>query len=411
MKCEPRIQWSVGQTLLPEHLRRLEDSIISLSAVRSAITERPNYGYAQLKFGVGLKSDGLLTIESGLVGMRSGTLLSVGGNATVNTLNLNSYGKSRLKTFLHLLAPPIPKPGTENHSHETIPLWKWRLALSLDEEMDGTLEYLPFGVFESDINGFWQINEDFLPPMLQVGPPGFLRKDLDELAQALDNYTKSLNETLADLQLSGENLIRARRALIEARHFLYCLDNMRGEAPIHPFDFAERLERFHLELASYQNEEPIQCGKHYQHLNLSECLIPPLRAVIDLLSRERERTPMAEFKLVNGVHEVEFSEACISASSWFLLIQKPTADTEINISTVKLASKSRLPIVHKYFLQGVTIRRIERPLFKHYFSPEVEIWEIQSSEEWLGALKERSLAFLHENRLEDFRFFLYWSLV
>ena len=411
MKCEPRVLWSIGQTLLPEHLRRLEDSIISQFAVRSSYSELPGYGFARLTFGRALEADGLLTIESGYICMRSGTLLSIGENATINTLNLNSPGKPRQKIFVHLLAPEQISSVPESLQSAEIPVWKWKLLLSSDEEVEGALEYLPFALLESDINGFWKFSDDFIPPLLQVGPAGFIRKDLDALAVSLGKYQKALLETMADLQLSGENLIRARRMLIEVRFFSHFLTNIRGEVPQHPYELVTRLERFHLEIAAYQNQDSIHIGKPYQHLNLTECLLLPIRTVVSLLERDRESVPMIEFQLSGGIYQVTMSEACATAVNWFILVQKPSSDFEVNLSGIKLGSQTRLPIVNKYFLQGVVMRRVDRPVFQHYFGPDVEIWEIQKNDEWTEALAERSLTFLFNQAFSELKFFLYWSFV
>lgn len=411
MKCEPRVLWSTGQTLLPEHLRRLEDSILSQFAVRNSFTGLPGYGFARLRFGRALEADGLLTIESGYVCMRSGTLLSVGENASVNTINLNAPGKPRQKVFIHLLSPELPTSRADALQSAEIPVWQWRLILSYDEEIEGTLEYLPLGVVESDINGFWKLSDDFIPPLLQVGSPGFLRKDLDILAISLEKYEKALLETMADLQLSGENLIRARRMLIEVRFFSHYLTNLKGEVPQHPYEVVMHLDRLHLEIAAYQDQESVQLSHPYQHMNLTDSLLHPIRSVVALLERSRESGPMAEFVLSDGLYKVAMTESCTSAMNWFILIQKPSSDFDVPLAGVKFASENRLPIVHKYFLQGVALKQVDRPVFQHYFGPDVEIWEIQKNDEWTEALNERSISFLSSQAFNELKFFLYWSYV
>lgn len=410
MKCEPRILWSVGQTLLPEHLRRLEDSILADGAVRISLG-LPSYGFSKLKFGSALESDGLLTLDAGITCMRSGRLLSVGDNATINSINLNASGKSRIRVFIHLLPPESNNNLAELLQSTEIPCWKWRLILSLDEEIEGTLEYLQLANVEKDINGRWSFSKDYVPPLLNVGYPGFLREEMERMLKSLEKYQKKLLETLANLQLSGENLIRARRCLIEVRDFSHFLINLLGEVHLHPWELHTRLERFYLELTTYMNCEPVLCGRPYQHGNLAVCVLDLLNEVEALLGREREATPMAEFRLGEGVLEVILSDTAAGAANWFILVQKASIESKISMDSVKIASKSRLPIVHKYFLQGVPVKRIDRPLFQHYFGPEVEVWEIQRNDEWSEVLSERTLAFLNESRFEGLKFFLYWSFV
>ncbi|MFM8444400.1 MAG: type VI secretion system baseplate subunit TssK [Methylococcus sp.] len=414
MKCEPRIAWSIGQTLLPEHLRGLEDVILSDSAVRGTLAGLPYYGFSRLRFGKAFKTDGLLTLESGIMVSRSGRLLAVAENAYINTLNLNTAGANRLKVFLHVM------PADELHERWRVPMsaadgtqpiqtWQWRLHLSLDEEIQGTLEYLPLAIVEKDINSQWIFAPDFIPPLLNVGYEVFLRAELESLRQELEKYQKILREELADIHLAGENLINIRRCQVELRFFLNYLSNVLGEVKPHPFEFFQRLQRLYLEISNYQVIEPAGVGNLYRHDDLAGCLIGLVNATLGLLRRDKELTPMEEFRLSSGVWRLEMSDSCVTAAKWYFLVQKPTVQLKIDFESVKFASLSRLNIIHKYFLQGVIFKKIDRPLFQHYFGPEVDIYELLQDEELVQARNERTLAFLDEKRFEGLKFFLYWS--
>ena len=77
-------------------------------------------------------------------------------------------------------------------------------------------------------------------------------------------------------------------------------------------------------------------------------------------------------------------------------------------SDFKIASISRLPIVHKFYLQGIPFKRLERPPFQHSFGPEVDIYQLTIGEEWDNALIELSVGFYVNPQLMSAKYFLHW---
>ena len=410
----PRLSWTIGQTLLPEHMRGLEESLLSDAGLRSYVSGLPFYGFADIAFKEALSSDGLLTLDDGVVVMKSGRLLTVGGNATVNTLNLNTGSETRLTVFMHLLPPEddsIRSRGQSANTAAVMPTWSWRLHLSFSEDVQGALEYLKFGVFEKNIQSEWILSRSYVPPLLKLGSSVFMTEGLMELKGFLGKYMLKLKEELADIQLSGENLIMARRCLTDLRYFKLFLDNTLGEVKPHPFFFYDRLQRFYLEIANYKGTEPVLFGKPYQHDNLSSCLVELIQGTLELLDQGKSVTPMTEFKESAGVMSLVMTEDCVHAEKWFLLAQKESLQSDVNLEGLKVSALPRLQILHKYFLGGIGLKKINRPIFQHYFGPEVDIYEMDKGEELSQALNERTLAFLNEPRFSSMRFFLYWSQV
>jgi type VI secretion system protein ImpJ len=144
---------------------------------------------------------------------------------------------------------------------------------------------------------------------------------------------------------------------------------------------------------------------------LAGCLSELIQAVKNLLEKSRNATPMIEFRASAGVYCLSMADSTANAVNWFLLVQKPSVQLSIDMSSVKLAALPRLSNIHKYFLPGVGLRKVDRPIFQHYFGPEIDMYEIMKGEEWTQSINDRSLAFLQEKRFEGLRFFLYWSQV
>jgi type VI secretion system protein ImpJ len=79
-----------------------------------------------------------------------------------------------------------------------------------------------------------------------------------------------------------------------------------------------------------------------------------------------------------------------------------------SLDNFKIASISRLPIVHKFYLQGISFKRLERPPFQHSFGPEVDIYQLTIGEEWDYALSELLVGFYVNPQLMNAKYFLHW---
>jgi type VI secretion system protein ImpJ len=92
----------------------------------------------------------------------------------------------------------------------------------------------------------------------------------------------------------------------------------------------------------------------------------------------------------------------------YWLLQKPSISFKLETAGVKLASESRLPLVHQHALKGVPFRPIVNPPLQHTFASEVEFFAITQGEEWDYVVQEGKLAFLHQPSMERVSAFLYW---
>lgn len=414
MKQLSRVKWSIGQTLLPEHMRALEDSVLSDSATRGIEYGLPYFGYSSVQFGSALQTDGLLTIERGVIVTRSGRLLSIGDNATINTINLNNTGINSATIYLHVIEPVFDDDTNPNERlavQQIIPSWKWQLQLSLDDNIGGTIEYLKLGSLVKNINSQWSFSADYIPPLLQVSSVGHLQGEVAMLKEVCDKYLRALLEECAGLQISGENLIAVRRCILEVRVFRQFLSNLMAQIHVHPYVFYEKLMKFYLEVCNYQGSEPVYYGISYDHNDLAGTLLKLLNGTLSLFQRVQKVKPMIEFVRNDGVQLAELTDSCIEAEKWFILIQRQGVQEEhLDIDRIKFSAESRLPLVHKFFLHGLQVNQVDRPVFQHYFGPDVDVYEIEPGEEWNLVLSERKLGFLDELRFASKRFFLYWSV-
>jgi type VI secretion system protein ImpJ len=99
------------------------------------------------------------------------------------------------------------------------------------------------------------------------------------------------------------------------------------------------------------------------------------------------------------------------AKEFYFLVQNAGVNQSISIDGIKLAAISRIPIVHKFYLQGITLKKIDRPPFQHSFGPEIDIYQISQGDEWDFALNELVIGFIPDSSFSNEKFFLNWRSV
>lgn len=407
-----RIRWEMGQALLPEHFIAQEEALLADTILRFRSGGLPAYGIAGLKWNETFLCEGILSLQSITVVMPSGLLLDSPGNAVVATFNLNTPGTVTIPVYLHVIKPI---GGTSDHDRgdeeeETISRMVYQLVLSSDQSHPKALETMKVGEFVKDPEGLWQHSEDFIPPLLQVGNSPYLKAEFDKLAQLLELFHYKITQEIAASYLSGESLFSAKQCLKSIYRIQRLMANLRSQIHIHPYYVYEALKNFYTEACFYRNILPENITDLYNHDQLAVCF----RNIFEPLKKQmllgQARSPYRPFELKESLYSIAFPPEVREAKDMYFLIQKSSVNKTFSFENMKLAGISRLSSVHRLALQGIPLKKIDRPPFQHSFGPEVDFYLIVPGEELDYALRELSVAFYDQDELKDMKFFLYWRL-
>ena len=405
----------MGQTLLPEHLYALEESMLADSALRFSLRGLPSYGLFRLRWNESLLSEGVLSVESLRLALSSGLLLELKGNAQVAPLNLNIPGATLLPVYLHVRSLVDASSGKEaahlTIEHDNVSCWLWPLELATEQENPDTLESFRLAEFEKQPDGHWQLSNRYIPPLLCLGPLPFLNKELTQLAKRLESYHYQLTQEIAAIYLSGADLVNAKQCLKSVVHMQRCLANLDSQIYPHPYYLYEELKRFYVDLCFYHNNEPKFATAIYRHEQLAEVFREIFEPLNDQLQLAQTHSPYLPFTVSEGIVRANLPSVVREAKETYLLVQKMQVTQSVNLEGLKIAALSRIPVIHKFYLQGIPYKRIERPPFQHSFGPEVDIYQLSGGEEWDHALRELALGFYADPRFSEVKFFLYWRVV
>ncbi|MBL4850467.1 MAG: type VI secretion system baseplate subunit TssK [Planctomycetes bacterium] len=406
-----RIDWKMGQTLLPEHFLAQEDSLIADVATRFSLLGAPFYGVGRLKWNEALLEQGILSVAKLSLILPTGPLLQIPGNAKVQSFNLNATGSTKASIYLHLTSERVPNEDDDDETADGDRLERYShgVVLSSEQVQRGALFTMKLAEFEKGAEGSWGLSPNYIPPLLRVGTSPFLRESLEALAQALTLFQQKLQENIAASYLGGEGLSGAKTCLKALYTFSRLLANLNGQIHVHPYALSEALRVFYAEVCIYQERNPEDITSAYHHDDLAGTLGQVITPLLEHLRLQKGKAPYLPFEQRDGLFLLEELPAeARGAMEVFLLLQKPRVGEALRVDALKLASRMRLPNVHKLSLVGIPVVPIERPPFQHKFGPEVDFFQLSFGDEWDKALSEGSLAFYETPSLKDAKAFLFW---
>ncbi len=407
-----RIDWQMGQTLLPEHLIAQENAILADTALRFDMIGRPYFGIGRLKWNESLLAEGIVSIVSLGMILPNGQVIDIPGNTSSAAMNLNLAGSTRVPVYLHLVAErasPEARKERRDEGAGAIERVVQKVALTSEQTFSAALQTMKIAEFEKDPEEVWRLAQDYVPPLLQVGTSPFLLATLDTLGKLVEIFHQRLEEDIAASYLGGEVLVGAKqclRAVYKIRRFLA---NVKAQVHCHPYELYEALKQFYVDVCLYKGATPEHIDAPYLHDDLWTCLRQVWEPLVAQIQVERGKTPYLPFERQEGLRIVSPlpTEVRVAKEIYFL-VQKPRVSEVVSLEGLKLASRARLPIVHQLALQGIPIRKIERPPFQHGFGSEVEFYLLREGEEWDHALRESSVAFYDSPKLANVRAYLYW---
>ena len=408
-----RVFWSMGQALLPAHLRALEVSLLADSALRFSMQQKaPNYGFSKLQWNKNLLNEGILAVDVMTLVFASGLLIDLKANATVKPLNLNLSGKNLVSVYIHIRTldeeSNFEKSNQRITKRDGIDCWMWSLELSTEQEHPDTLESFCLAEFEKLPDGLWQYSKTYIPPLISLGAVPFLKEELMALMNKFEAYHHQLNQEIAVIYLSGSDLINAKQCLKSVVQTQRFLANLLFQISPHPYEVYEKLKYFYVDLCFYHNEEPQYALTPYRHDHLFDVFNEILIPLGEQLKLNQTRSPYLSFVVSENLVQASLPVAIREAKNIYLLVQKSNITQLFSLDNFKIASISRLPIVHKFYLQGIPFKRLERPPFQHSFGPEVDIYQLTIGEEWDNALIELSIGFYVNPQLMSAKYFLHW---
>jgi type VI secretion system protein ImpJ len=187
----------------------------------------------------------------------------------------------------------------------------------------------------------------------------------------------------------------------------FLLDVQSGIRP-HPYAVFRALRELYLDVCMFRNVHPDKLAHVYEHENIAVSVGTLLEELERQVQIVRAELPYVEFRARDGRQECSFDARLKRAKDVYLLVQKPSVSTQLDLRRVKLASESRIQAVHQRALRGIPFERLDSPPFVHGLASTVEFYMLRPGEEWDYAVAEGRLMLFDAPQLAGCRLYLYW---
>lgn len=405
------VHFYMGQMLLPEHLIAQEEATRAILDLRMQALGLPAYGVTQLGLNEPLLREGVFALHALSAVLSDGSLLDVPATCQVAPFSLNATGQSQVSLYLHSLTEPHPERDNPVYRSDPRAVQRtvYRAQYAMVDALPTTRSVLRICDLQKGVDGIWSITDSYIPPLAAVGDSPFLMRELAQLEAALQVIAVHIEGQLQDTFLRPERLAVMRRTLGDLLSMQAQLLDLRGGLRPHPYALFRALRELTLALACFHEALPEDREHVYRHEQLAGCFQKLCAQLLQLCKPVYAHTTHLRFGKNNGLFTIAaLPEDVKLAQEVYLLIQRPRVHDRIALDEVKLSCTSRLALVHRLVLKGVTYQHIERPTFRHPFGPEVDFYQLAVGEEWNHCIKEGSISFYVHPVLERANAFLFW---
>lgn len=424
--------WSMGQVLLPQQFRALQETILAHMGLRSALQGLPAYGLARLQWDDELIPVGAFHIHKLTYVFRSGLLVDVPGNTEISNFNLkgvdldaarNEEGKISVWLHVRKAMPLVHRVKQYDDDEEGVERAMYEAVLSVEPRLDDAAGSEKLAELRHR-NGAWELLQ-YSPPLLRVGKGAsvFLRDELERIRTEVQRLEAQLELRSSDTTVSPDQLAEQGRVRASAYRVMGLLDDhgFTGERVVddghdevgqHPYHLFRALREFYAEFALLQGQTPEGWPIRYRHDDPAGCFGRLGDKIARHIGESPMTQPMLDFErsgawFVTG----EFPEA-LRASREIYMIIRPGTERSVHMEGVKLASPRRAGEVVKRALAGVPYERIERASLTRIYGRDAAFFVIRAAgdDEWAHAVSERALCFAAKPEHEGIRAMLVWGV-
>jgi type VI secretion system protein ImpJ len=411
-----RPQWRIGQVLLPEHFKGLENALTSDAAIRAGAAGLPSSGLLRLEWNGPQPEHGILWVNALTAILPDGLLVDVPGNAELAApLDLKLPGRPQVVVFAHVFTEEATEASDAlEPAPKEVPRRYHRVRLSTEGSVPASQGRVCLGEFLLGDDGAFRLAKKSVPPLLRLDSTPYFRDELQQVRNEITEFEAVLDDTAATALARGESLLAVQRTRIEARKLVALLDDALGGVHHHPYVLFVALRCFALELCILDAAAVPWRPPAYEHNDPRRCFDLVFAEITGKLRAPPPDSPCASFELENGRWLVAIPPDALAAQELFIAVRKLRPTEHNPLEGLRLASPERLRQVREHVLRGVRTVRLDKPPFRHAFGSAVDFYRVvapalgEESREWAHVMHERSLAFYDEPRFEGLRFLLCW---
>ncbi len=425
-----RVQWEIGQPLLPSHLYAQEESLLAHVENMLSWVGLPRVGVIATEFDLVKLANGVISINKLAVVFTNGELVEfpsntalvyrsshsepvAGANSKGSLLDISKCNRDRVKIYLHLLSEKEGSVSVNDTLDREEEITYTENIIEVSDSPDSREASSTFCLCELETvhdspSAAWRLCPNYIPPLLSVNGNPFLVDTLLKLKNAAEKFKNQLKSDSENADYTTRTMA-SKLSLASCSRLLRVLGNVQAGYASHPYSIYSELSTF-LEaldcilLDRFRDEVIL-----YDHDDLGSVFNLLLTRIEEITKVQKN-----DFLSLKFAHDGEcyvsptLHKDLEKAGEVYLIFQPDDHACTDPLEEYKLASYSGLSHILAFGLKGVDMTRQSELPFDHNFDSVAHFYKVHPNIEWEKGLKEGQLAFSREREHIDLQVYIYY---
>jgi type VI secretion system protein ImpJ len=263
-------------------------------------------------------------------------------------------------------------------------------------------------------NGQIELQEEYVPPLVQIGGSAYLMGQLRSLLELLLAKSTALSQGRKESASGKATFSSAEetsfRLLELVNTYTPLLNHYHFEPRIHPFELFRLLTQFAGALTAFSAEVSLKDLTRYDHFNLGgtfDGLIKIIRTVLEAdIGAGCTVIPMEQVNPATYVCKLP-SQKLMAAARFYLGVSAKVPDKELIIGVaqrIKMSSRDRLDLLISSAMPGLPLIHVARPAEGLSTKPGFLYFALdQQSQFWKGMQSAGSIALYFPNNYPELK--------
>jgi type VI secretion system protein ImpJ len=437
-----RVIWKEGMFLHPQHFQQADRFLQQALTAEWAYTNPYFYGISDIAIDTGALANGAFALNSCSGILPDGTIFSFPREddpppsrsfaehftheqqtcevylalplIAEGRSSMDSSGEERGSLFRYRGQNVTIIDEVSGSQKKQIEVGVYNFSLLFGDESLDNYTTLRIGKLKRNPNGQVECDEEYIPPLSQVGGSRYLLGQLRSLLEMLLAKSTALSQgrkegATGKASFSGTEET-AFRLLETVNTYTPLVNHYHFEPRVGPFDLFRLLTQFSGALTAFSAEVSLRDMTRYDHENLSGTfggLVKIIRTVLEAdIDAGCINVPIEQVNPSTYVCKLP-NEKLLSSARFYMGVTAKVSEKELIIGVaqrIKMSSRDRLDLLISSAMPGLTLIHVAHPPEGLSTKPGYQYFALdQQSQFWRGMQSAGSIAFYFPNNYADLK--------
>jgi len=436
-----KVLWKEGLFLQPQHFQQSERFLLESFHSRFSLYNAYGYGFSALKINTDAVANGSFTLLQAQGIMPDGANFDIPGKDLIPPsrpfAEHFTHDQQSLDVFLALPVVDTNRANVFNAADNTgatryqirvepvsdevfgkkqkdIEVVDFNFRILFSDESRENYSSIPIARLVRKSSGQIEIDETYVPPLLQIGASQFFMDKLRTLLELLLAKNASLSQSRKQVAGGFAEYVESNKTAYDILHTINTytpLLNYHHFVPIvHPFDLFTLLIQFSGALCTFSTEITLRKLPRYEHNNLGQ-VITTFDAIIRKIvgadiSAGCVSIPVEKYGPANYLCKIT-ERSFFTEGKFYFGVAAEVSEKELVVATlsrIKMCSREKLELLIPSAMPGIPLIHVAQPPKELTTKPSFIYFKLeQHGTFWDGIVSSGTIAFYFPHQYKDLK--------